>query len=136
MIVKTLAKVLGTPNHVRGDAFESRRILVAADNLGYSLHDTVVRAGSEQRLEYKNHVESNYVIAGQGAVENLRTGEVFPLADGSLYTLDEHEPHMLRAQTDMRIVCIFTPALGGTETHDADGSYSAGATVMPRDLPK
>ena len=125
MIVRTLAQVIGTANHVTGDAFESRRILTAADGVGYSLHDTVVKAGTEQRLHYKNHVESNYVIAGEGEVENVETGEVFPLADGSIYTLDNHEPHIIRARTDMRIVCIFTPALTGTETHDADGSYSA-----------
>lgn len=126
MIFRTLLEVKGTPNHVRGDAFQSHRILVADDQVGYSLHDTRIVAGSEQRLEYKNHIESNYVIDGVGEVENLLTGEVFPLSDGSLYTLNNHEPHMLRAKTDMRIVCIFTPALSGTETHDADGSYSAG----------
>lgn len=123
MIVRTLAEVIGTANHVAGEAFESRRILTARDGVGYSLHDTVVRAGTEQRLHYKNHVETNYVIAGEGEVENVTTGEVFPLGDGSVYTLDNHEPHLLRARTDMRIVCIFTPALTGTETHDADGSY-------------
>ena len=123
MIVRTLAEVIGTANHVAGEAFESRRILTARDGVGYSLHDTLVRAGTEQRLHYKNHVETNYVIAGEGEVENVTTGEVFPLGDGSVYTLDNHEPHLLRARTDMRIVCIFTPALTGTETHDADGSY-------------
>ena len=123
MIVRTLADVIGTDNHVAGEAFESRRILTARDGVGYSLHDTVVRGGTEQRLHYKNHVETNYVIAGEGEVENVTTGEVFPLGDGSVYTLDNHEPHLLRARTDMRIVCIFVPALTGTETHDADGSY-------------
>ncbi|WP_418314333.1 ectoine synthase [Roseovarius nanhaiticus] len=24
----------------------------------------------------------------------------------------------------MRLLCVFTPALAGTETHDADGSYN------------
>ena len=64
MIVRTLASILETPAHVTGDSFESRRILLAADNLGYSLHDTICKAGSAQHLEYKNHVETNYVIEG------------------------------------------------------------------------
>ena len=40
-----------------------------------------------------------------------------------MYTLDRHDPHRLDAVTDMRIVCVFTPALVGRETHDEDGSY-------------
>ena len=125
MIIRHLADILNTPAHVTGDAFESRRLLLADDGLGYSLHDTFVKAGTEQRLEYKNHVESNYCFSGTGEVENVATGEVFPLAPGSLYVLDNNEAHILRAHTDMRLVCIFTPALTGTETHDESGSYAA-----------
>ena len=123
MIVRTLSSVLDTDAHVRGEAFESRRILLARDGLGYSLHDTVCKAGSEQHLHYKNHVETNYVIEGTGEVVDVATGDVHPLAPGTVYVLDRHDPHILRAHTDMRIVCIFTPALTGQETHDADGSY-------------
>jgi len=69
MIVKTLEETLTTPDHIVGDGFESRRILLARDGLGYSFHDTLVKAGSVQRLEYKNHVEANYCIEGDGEVE-------------------------------------------------------------------
>jgi L-ectoine synthase len=123
MIVRSLADILNTPAHVKGDAFESRRILLAADHLGYSLHDTICKAGSEQRLEYKNHVETNYVIEGQGAVTNIATGQTWPLGPGTVYVLDHHEAHLLRATTDLRIICVFTPALTGLEKHDASGSY-------------
>lgn len=126
MIVRTLSEILGTSSHVRGDAFESRRLLLARDGLGYSLHDTICKEGSEQRLEYKNHIEANYIIAGEGEVVNVATGEVHPLAPGSLYVLDRHDAHILRAlKGDLRIVCIFTPALTGQEKHDASGSYAA-----------
>ena len=125
MIVRTLASILGTSAHVTGESFESRRILLAADGLGYSLHDTLCKAGSEQLLEYKNHVETNYVIEGQGEVVNVATGESWPLGPGTVYVLDHHEAHLLRAQTDLRIICVFTPALTGQEKHDASGSYAA-----------
>lgn len=126
MIVRTLAEVIGTAAHVTGEAFESRRMLLAADGLGYSLHDTICKEGTEQRLEYRNHVEANYIIAGQGEVVNIATGEVHPLAPGSLYVLDRNEAHLLRAtKGDLRIVCVFTPALTGQEKHDASGSYPA-----------
>ena len=126
MIVRTLASILNTSAHVKGDAFESRRILLAADGLGYSLHDTICKKGSEQYLHYKNHVEANYCIEGEGEVENVATGEVYPIRPGSIYVLDKHEAHILRATTsDLRFVCIFTPALTGQEKHQADGSYAA-----------
>ena len=124
MIVKHLDDILDTEAHVAGEAFESRRLLLAEDGLGYSLHDTVVAEGSEQHLHYKNHIESNYCIAGEGEVENIATGEVFPLKPGSLYTLDRNEAHIIRAgKGGLRFICIFTPALTGREVHDQDGSY-------------
>lgn len=125
MFVKTLDEALGTAAHVTGDAFESRRILLAGDGLGYSFHDTIVKAGSTQVLEYKNHIEANYCIEGEGEVEDVATGRVWPLKPGTAYVLDNHDRHIIRARTDLRLVCIFTPALTGQETHDKDGSYSA-----------
>lgn len=125
MIVKSLSDVLGTSDHATGEAFESRRILLARDGLGYSFHDTVVKAGSTQHLHYKNHIEANYCIEGKGEVENTVTGETWPLEPGVMYVLDQHDPHIIRAETDLRFICIFTPALSGQETHDADGSYAA-----------
>lgn len=125
MFVKTLAQVLGGPAHVTAEAFESRRILLEADGLGYSFHDTLIKAGSTQRLEYKNHIEANYCIEGRGAVEDVATGRTWSLAPGTMYVLDRHDAHIIRAETDLRLICIFTPALTGEEKHDADGSYAA-----------
>lgn len=125
MFVKTLNDVIGTADHAKGEAFESRRILLARDGLGYSFHDTVVKAGTVQLLEYKNHVEANYCIEGKGEVENETTGEVWTLEPGVMYVLDQHDPHIIRAETDLRFICIFTPALTGREVHDEDGSYAA-----------
>lgn len=128
MIVKHLNQILGTAAHARGDGWESRRILLGPDGLGYSLHDTLVKEGSVLELEYKNHVETNYCIAGEGEVEEVSTGRIWPLAQGSVYVLDGHERHILRAlKGDLRLVCVFTPALSGREVHDASGSYAAEA---------
>lgn len=60
MYVKTLSESLNTPAHARGEAFESRRLLLADAGLGYSFHDTVVRKGSTQHMQYKAHVEVNH----------------------------------------------------------------------------
>ena len=124
MLVRSLEELIDSPRDVRGEAWASRRFLLAEDGVGFTLTETSIVAGSEQVLWCKHHVEANYVIEGEGEVENLAKGEVFALAPGSIYVLDRHEKHRLKAFTAMRLVCVFTPALTGRETHDADGSYS------------
>ncbi|MCP4331555.1 MAG: ectoine synthase [Gammaproteobacteria bacterium] len=124
MIVRSLDNLIDTPRDVCGEAWASRRFLLAGDGVGFTLTETSIVAGSEQLLWYKHHVEANYVIEGKGEVENVETGEVFALSPGSIYVLDQHEKHRLKAFTAMRLVCVFTPALTGRETHDADGAYA------------
>ena len=41
---------------------------------------------------------------------------------GTLYAMNEHDRHRIRAKTPMGIVGTFFPALTGDEVHDADGS--------------
>jgi L-ectoine synthase len=126
MIVRTLKEIVGSPRHVTGKGWESRRILLKADGMGFSLHDTVVKAGTEQRLHYKHHLEANYCISGRGEVVDVRTGKTFAIEPGTLYALDQNDEHILRAiDGDLRLVCIFNPALSGQEKHQADGSYAA-----------
>ena len=66
MIVRSLNEIIDTPRDVRGKAWASRRFLLAEDGVGYTLTETSIVAGSEQILWYKHHVESNYVIEGEG----------------------------------------------------------------------
>lgn len=123
MIVRRLDEIEGTTNDVRGETFASRRLLLAADGLDYSLHDTVLHAGSTTSMWYRNHAESVYCVEGSGTLTDLESGEVHDITPGTLYVLNGHERHELRATTDLRVVCVFTPALTGQEIHDADGTY-------------
>ena len=125
MIVRHLQELLGSERDVSGPVWASRRFLLADDGVGFTLTETTIEAGSEQELWYKHHLEANYVIEGEGEVTNLVTGDSYALAPGSIYVLDQHEKHRLKAFTRMRLVCVFTPALTGRETHDADGAYAA-----------
>jgi len=124
MIVRKLTDILNTWRHAKGEGWESRRIVLADDVMGYSMHDTLVKEGAELHLEYKNHLEANYCIEGEGFVENVATGERHLIQPGTMYALNNHDKHVLQAtKGDLRLICAFSPALSGTETHDADGGY-------------
>ncbi len=113
-------------DQVRGSAFhvdwgngESYRLLTQADGMGFGVCHTIVRAGTESLLQYRNHLEACYCIAGEGEVEDM-DGNVYPITPGTIYVLDQHDRHYLRggAATDLILVSIFNPALNGTEKHD------------------
>ena len=124
MIVRSLQdlKAQGRYQEKPG-VWTSSRYLLRDDAVGFTLTQTTVAAGQSQLMEYKNHIEANLVIAGAGEVTDELTGEVFSLQPGTMYTLDKHDRHRLTAHSDMTLVCVFSPALQGTESHDSDGSY-------------
>jgi L-ectoine synthase len=124
MLVRDIDSAVGTPRHVRGEGWDSKRLVVAADRVGFSLHDTTIREGIHMELQYQHHVEANYCFAGEGEVVDMASGERFQLRPGSVYVLDKHDRHVVRAiKGDLRFVCVFTPALAGEETHTPDGGY-------------
>lgn len=123
MIMKTLDEIVDTERDVRADTWRSRRLLLAADGRGYSLHDTVLYAGTQTEMAYANHIESVYCIEGEGTLRDLTDDRIHPLTPGTLYVLDGHERHRVDAETDLRMICVFTPPVTGTEVHDANGAY-------------
>ena len=96
----------------------SRRFLLEADGMGYTVTDTIINQGTTSRLEYKNHLEACYCIEGSGAVVEM-DGTSHEIVPGTLYALDKHDMHdlVVRPEGDMRLVCMFTPALTGDEAH-------------------
>lgn len=132
MIVRRLDEVEGGEREVRESNWTSRRLLLAEDKLGFSMHDTILHAGSETPMWYRNHVEAVYCIEGEGEIVDLASGERHGIAPGTIYALDQHDRHVLRARTRLRMVCVFNPPLTGRETHDADGSYPAAEVEAPR----
>ncbi|MFP3905483.1 MAG: ectoine synthase [Acidimicrobiales bacterium] len=123
MIVRTLADIEGTDRAVEGPTFVSRRLLLAGDGVKFSFHDTVLYAGTVTKMWYQNHVEAVYCIEGDGELEDLDNEKVYEIGPGTLYTLNGHERHILRANSDLRMICVFTPALTGRELHDENGTY-------------
>ena len=126
MIVKSLNDVIGTDADVRGPGWNSRRLVLKGDGLGYSVTNTVIEAGAEMTLEYKNHFESCYCITGTGSIHDTATGQTHKISPGTIYALNNNDHHTLKADKseDMYLVCVFTPPLTGNEIHQADGSYA------------
>ena len=123
MIVRHRSKLLGTDREVETPNWTSRRLLLARDGMGFSLHDTVIRAGTETVMEYRHHLEAVYCIEGEGEVQILPDGPVHPIRAGTVYALDGNERHALRAKRRMRMVCVFNPPVTGQEVHGDDGAY-------------
>ena len=131
MLIRNLTESLGTPRDVRTNNWNSRRLLLADDKMGFSLHDTVIYAGTETTMCYQNHLEAVYCIEGEGEIELLPDGPVYPIRPGTVYALDQHDRHCLRARTQLRLVCVFNPPVTGKEVHDEHGAYPAAAVPAP-----
>ncbi len=108
MIVKTREDVFGTKGEAHGDQWRSLRLLL--------------EPGFDMILWQKNHLEACYCIEGEGTVEELDSGRIHEIKAGTLYAMNNHDRHRIRAVTRMRVICTFVPPLTGEEVHDADGS--------------
>ena len=122
MIVKNRSDVIGTKGEARGDKWRSMRLLHDTDGMGVTLVDGVLESGFDMILWQKNHLEACYCIEGEGTVEELDSGRVHEIKAGTLYAMNNHDRHRIRAITTMRVICTFVPPLTGDEVHDADGS--------------
>ena len=129
MIIADKAKLTGTPRDARGEGWESLRLLVRSDGMGFSMTETRVLPGAVLRLQYKHHIEACYCIGGAGEVVELSSGMVHPISAGVLYAPDKHDLHEVRVPEGgeaLHLICVFSPGLEGTEVHGPDGSYPAG----------
>ena len=124
MIVKSIEDLKASGDYrEQPGSWTSARYLTRKDGVGFTMTRTTLAAGAAPTFEYKNHLEANLIMGGKGSVTDLTTGKTYPLGPGSIYVLDKNERHHIEVEEEMTIVCIFVPALVGTEMHDEDGSY-------------
>ena len=125
MIVRNIEEIKGSERDVpaENNNWISRRLLLKRDGVCFSLNETIIYEGTETYIWYKNHVEAVYCIEGEGEVELVDDNKVYSITPGTLYVLNKHEKHFLRAKKRMRLVCVFNPPLVGSEVHQEDGSY-------------
>jgi L-ectoine synthase len=126
MIMRTINRIKNTEREVTAvnGNWVSRRLLLVDDEMGFSFHETTIYAGTETMIWYKNHLEAVYCVEGEGEIETITDGEIYPIQPGTMYALNKHDKHYLRAfQNDLKLICVFNPSLTGDEVHDTDGSY-------------
>jgi L-ectoine synthase len=129
MIVRSLTDIEDTDRDIKTPNWRSKRIVLAKEKVGFSVHETTMYAGTINDFWYAHHVEAVFVVEGEGELLDKETGEVYQLAPGSLYLLDGHEHHQVRPRTQMRTVCVFNPPVTGQEVHDENGVYPLIAEV-------
>jgi L-ectoine synthase len=124
MKIVRLKDLEGTEREVKSPAgWTSVRFLLAQDGMGFSMHETTFPPGLEFDMWYKHHLEAVYCYQGTGEIINRDTGEKFAIEPGTLYALDKHDKHTLRAITELKLVCTFNPPVTGREIHDEEGAY-------------
>lgn len=129
MIIRDKAVLQGTDRDAAGPGWTSLRLLVKSDGMEFSMTETQVLPGAVLRLEYKNHIEACYCIAGEGVVIEVGNGARHIIKPGMLYAPnahDQHEVHVAQEGEPMVLICVFSPALQGDEVHGPDGSYAVG----------
>lgn len=125
MIVRQLSDAEHTERRIVSPDgnWESTRLLLKSDGMGFSFHITTIYEGADFQMHYQNHLESVYCISGEGEVETLDDGKKYPISAGTLYNLNKHDRHILRAFKELKMACVFNPPLSGKEVHNAEGAY-------------
>jgi L-ectoine synthase len=132
MIVRQLSDIRKTDRLVKSTSWDSARLLLKNDGMGFSFHITTMYAGEDIKMHYQNHLEAVFVIEGTGTIEDLGTGETHKLGPGIMYALNKNDRHIVRPETDLVTACVFNPPVTGQEVHDENGAYPAEVDMPPQ----
>ncbi len=123
MIVRNMKDAVQTDRRVVSKTWESVRLLLKDDKMGFSFHITTMFAGTVTEMCYRHHLESVYCISGRGSILDKATGQLHPIVPGTIYILDKHDAHVVTVEEDLIFACVFNPPVIGNEVHDETGAY-------------
>ncbi len=132
MKVRTIKEIKNTNRDVRFKEGHSLRIVLKSDNMGFSVHKTIIPKGQKGHWHYKHHLESCYCISGRGILTNLDTGEKHNIEVDTIYSLDNNDNHTFEALENVVLISIFNPPVTGDEVHLKDGSYKKPETLSKK----
>lgn len=118
MKVKIIRKqdLRGTPRHVRNQAYESYRFLLASDRAGVTVTDIVLTPGVEEVYGYDTHTEIAYCIEGSATLTEVGTGHAHEVAPGTMWVAERGARIRFLAHLPTRLICVFSPPFQGKET--------------------
>ena len=122
MIVRTLAAAQAGERRIVAENWDSVRLLLKSDGMGFSFHITTIYAGTTTRMHYQNHLEAVFCLQGRGKLKDLGTGEEYVIEPGVIYELSASE--------ELVLVCVFNPPLHGKEVHNENGAYALEAEAI------
>ena len=105
--------------------------LLKDDGMGFTISDVRCTAGLDEVLWYKHHWEANYIVAGKGLLEDMSTGETWPMEPGVIYVVGPKDRHRFQADTDLHAISIFNPPVQANMAYDEDGSLGPTGDVPP-----
>ena len=125
-VVRHLSELVGTERDVDWTSGRSHRYLIKEDGFPIGLHNTSVYAKTKSKLEYRNHIESVYYIAGKATYHWADTNGKWVKEEtkidkdnGTTFFMNLNDPHLVEIDDkESCCLCIFDPVLGGKETHD------------------
>lgn len=118
MFCTSVDAVIGTDRDASGQGWKSRRLILASEGRPYSVHQTTVESGAQLRFCYEHHSETVYCLAGAAKLTNLDEGRSYDIAPGTLYSVSVGDDHQLDVSEECIFICIFDPALHGSEEAD------------------
>jgi len=123
LIVRSIEEITDTERDIKTPNWRSKRIVLANDGVGFSVHETILNAGSVNDFWYANHIEAVFITKGEAELYDKDNDKTYQLGPGSIYVLSGNERHQLRPKTDLHTVCVFNPPVTGREVHDENGVY-------------
>ena len=106
----------GTDRHIKNEAYETYRFLLASDRAEVTVTDIVLVPDIEETYGYQNHIEIAYCIEGRAELVDLSNNQVHVITPGSLWVAKQGDTFKFRADVPTRLICIFSPPFSGHET--------------------
>lgn len=119
VVVRSVDEIIGSDRDVFWGNGYSRRLLVRKDGFGFALCVTQGNPDTSSPLQYRNHVESCYYVAGTG--EYVWEGGRHPIDTNggvsTVFVMNEHDAHHMVVKEESTCLSIFSPAIEGHESH-------------------
>ena len=116
MFVRTLAELRqsGHETAAENGQIQSTSMLSQADDVGFTLDIDHFAAGVELDRECGDYWQANHVLAGEGLVTDIASGQSWELAPGTAFNTAPSERYRLRANAELDILRMTATSPNGT----------------------